>query len=177
MVSRTSSPGERSLTKLVVGSRVFYPSHGVASVTGVEERTLGEGKQLFYVLEVGRVAKLLLPIGKVVPARLRHIVSAAKARELLQRVKVPPAPRAEAATDHAARKGRALAYAEALKSGSADRYTEVLNELLYRSLADKLSATEQQTLDTARGYFVGEIGAALKLTPAEVAADLLTVGG
>ena len=114
-----------------------------------------------------------MPIGKVDPARLRPLVSATKARQLLKRVKARPAGKHEARTDHAARKERAGAYTEALRSGSADRYTDVLVELLSRSQADTLSQSEQQTLETARSYFVHEIGAALDLPPGQVEADLL----
>ncbi|HUS66043.1 MAG TPA: CarD family transcriptional regulator [Kofleriaceae bacterium] len=159
-----------------MGTRVFCPAHGVASVTGMEERELGGGKQLFYVLEVNHLSKVWLPVGKVAGLRVRNLISATKARELLERVKARPEAGPALKTDHAARKERADHYAEALRSGSADRYTDVLNELLFRSRTDKLSQSEQQTLDTARAYFIGEVGAALKLSPGEIEGDLSGIG-
>ena len=161
------------LQTLTVGSRVFYPGHGVASVTGTEEREFGGGKQVFYVLELelDRGVKLMLPVGKVEQAGVRPLVSAQKARELLKLVKDAIAP-VDLKSDPASRKLRATGYAEALRSGSAERYTEILGELLSRSRASKLSAGEQQSLTLALAMFVGEMSAALDLRPDEVKADL-----
>ncbi len=161
------------LQTLTVGSRVFYPGHGVASVTGTEEREFGGGKQVFYVLELelDRGVKLMLPVGKVEQAGVRPLVSAQKARELMKLVKDAIAP-VDLKSDPASRKLRATGYAEALRSGSAERYTEILGELLSRSRASKLSAGEQQSLTLALAMFVGEMSAALDLRPDEVKADL-----
>lgn len=158
--------------RLVVGSRVFYPSHGVGLVVGMEEREFGQEKQVFYVLELDRGVKVLLPRSKIEKAGVRDLVSAIKARELMETVRAEPKVKVEVKTDHAARKERAATYADALRSGSPDRYTQILQELLYRSRTERLSPSEQQTLETARGYFIGEIGAALKRSPERVEADL-----
>ncbi|HYU15348.1 MAG TPA: CarD family transcriptional regulator [Candidatus Acidoferrum sp.] len=161
------------LHHLIVGSRVFYPSHGVGLVAGIEEREFGHEKQIFYVLELDRGVKVLLPRSKIAQAGVRELVTATKARELLEKVRTEPANKADLRTDHAARKERAATYADGLRSGSADRYTAILQELLFRSRTMRLSPSEQQTLETARSFFVGEIGAALKRSPATVEADLL----
>jgi CarD family transcriptional regulator len=164
------------LQTLTVGSRVFYPGHGVALVTGTEEREFGDGTQMFYVLELehDRPVKLMLPVDKVTQAGVRALVSAAKARELMKVVVVEPQP-AVIKTDPASRKQRSTSYSEALRSGSADRYTEVLRELLFRFRSGKLSATEQQTLHQAVGVFVAEMSAALDRPADEVRASLRTV--
>ena len=160
---------------LTVGSLVFYPAHGVASVTGKEEREFAGGvKQDFYVLELERGGTLLLPASKVERAGVRDLVSANKARELVKKLKT--VPETEIKLDHASRKRRDGLYSEALRSGSADRYTEVLQELLFRLRSDKLSNSEQRTFDVARSYFVGEVGAALELSPEQVEHDFLSVG-
>jgi fatty acid desaturase/RNA polymerase-interacting CarD/CdnL/TRCF family regulator len=164
------------LQTLTVGSRVFYPGHGVASVTGTEQREFGDGTQMFYVLELehDRPVKLLLPVDKVAQAGVRALVTAAKARELMKVVVVEPMP-AVIKTDPASRKQRSTSYSEALRSGSADRYTEVLRELLFRFRSGKLSATEQQTLHQAVGVFVAEMSAALDRPADEVRASLRSV--
>ncbi len=161
------------LQNLTIGSRVFYPGHGVASVTAMEEREFGDGKQVFYVLELelDRGVKLMLPVGKVQQAGVRPLVTPQKARDLLKAVKDEVAP-AEVKSDPASRKLRATGYAEALRSGSADRYTEILRELLSRSRASKLSAGEQQSLSLALAMFIGEMSAALGLPPDDVKASL-----
>lgn len=170
---RSSVSKLQSLQSLDVGSLVFYPGHGVASVTGKEERELGDGTVVFYVLQlrIDRSVKLLVPIGKVNQAGLRALVSAAKARELMKAVAQVPAA-TEEKNDPASRKQRTTGYSEALRSGSADRYTEILRELLFRFRSGKLSPSEQQTLNQALALFVGEVSAALDRPPDDVRADL-----
>ena len=165
------------LNTLTVGSRVFYPGHGVATVTGTEEREFGDGTQVFYVLELGneRPVKLLLPVDKVAHAGVRALVSAAKAGQLMKAVVEEPEPTAALKTDPASRKLRSTSYSEALRSGSPDRYTEVLRELLFRFRSGKLSASEQQTLLQAVAVFVGEMSAALDTPPEAVKANLRSV--
>jgi len=162
---------EETLDTLKVGDQVFYPSHGVAFVSGTEEREFGSAKQVFFVLELARGVKLMVPLSKVEKAGFRALISADKARELL--VKIKTDPESEIKLDFASRKKRYALYTEGLRSGSADQYTEILQELLFRSRTDKLSSSEHQTLDTAKAYFVGEVGAALDLSTEEVEEELL----
>lgn len=160
-------------TQLKVGSRVFYSAHGVARVRRTEERQFGDAKQVFYVLELDRDVTVLLPVGKA-NAAIRDLVTAGKARELMQKLHAPPAT-VVTKLDHASRKRRAAVHLDGLQSGSPDRYTEILQELLVRSRSEKLSATEQRTLESARAYFVGEIGAVLHLTREQLDEDLRSV--
>jgi RNA polymerase-interacting CarD/CdnL/TRCF family regulator len=160
---------------LTTGSRVFYPSHGVASVTGREERKLGGQTHVFLRFELDRGGTLFVPLNKVEQVGVRALVTANKARELLKKVKL--APEAEAKMDHASRKKRDALYAEGLRSGSPDRYTEILRDLLYRSRKDRLTSSEQHTMDLVRAFFVGEVCAALNLSLEEVEADLRAVSG
>lgn len=164
------------LHRLAIGSRVFYPGHGVVSVKGIEERAYGGQMQLYYLLavELDPSVKLMLPVGKVDQAGIRPLVSAAKARALMKSVaeetELPPFP-----TDPGSRKQRANGYGEALRSGSADRYTAALRELMSRHRAGKLSPGEQQLLQRAFGMFVDEVSAALERSPDEVRADLRSI--
>jgi RNA polymerase-interacting CarD/CdnL/TRCF family regulator len=132
-------------------------------VAGIEKREFGQTRQEFYVLELARSGKLLLPTANVEQAGL---VSASEARALMKRVTTAPK------LDRTPLKQRAALYAEGLRGGAADRYTEILRQLLFRARTDKLSSTERHLLETARAYFVGEIGAALKRSPERIAEQL-----
>ena len=172
-MQRSTPDGLRSLT---VGARVFYPGHGVVRVVGMEEREFGGGMQVFYVLELeaDRAAKLMLPVGRVGDAGVRNLVSAAKARALMKSVGEAVEPE-EVKSDPASRKLRAAGYTEALRSGSPDRYTDTVRELLVRFRAGKLSTGEQVTLQQALAMFVGEVSAALDRPLDEVKAELREV--
>jgi RNA polymerase-interacting CarD/CdnL/TRCF family regulator len=161
-----------SLHTLAVGSRVFCPGRGVARVLGIEERVFGGEAQAYYVLELeADRAKLMLPVGKVAQARVRDLVSAVKARALMKTVVHEPSA-ADVKFDPTSRRLRAASHSEALRSGSADLYTQAVRELLLRFRSGKLSPGEQQTLQQALTMFVGEISAALDRTLDDVRADL-----
>jgi CarD family transcriptional regulator len=151
---------------LSVGSHVFYPAHGVASVAGVESREFGSERQQFYVLELARGGKLLLPTGNVELAGVRSLVSPTAARRLMKKVRTQPD------ADKTGWKDRVESFTDALRGGEAEVYTAVLQQLLFRARSDKLSAAERRILETARTYFVAEIGAVLERTPAQIAEQL-----
>jgi RNA polymerase-interacting CarD/CdnL/TRCF family regulator len=170
-----STPG--LLETLTVGSRVFYPGHGVVSVVGTEERTFSGEVQRFYILrlETDRPATLLLPVGKVAQGGIRPMISAAKAKALLKLIAEKPVFE-EVKSDPASRKHRVAGYSEALRSGSPDRYTAALSELLSRFRSGKLPPSEQQTLVQALAMFIGEVSAAQGRTLEEVRAELRAAG-
>jgi len=152
-----------------VGSHVFYPAHGVAEVTGIEKRELGQEQHEFYVLELCQGGKLLLPMAKVAPSGVRALISAAHARELTKTVTSEPQ------LDEGPWRERAEIYAESLRDGAADGYTETLRQLLFRSKNDKLTTTERRQFDTARAYFVAEISVVLDQPTAQIEAQLQAV--
>jgi RNA polymerase-interacting CarD/CdnL/TRCF family regulator len=82
---------------------------------------------------------------------------------------------AEVKTDPSSRKLRATNYSDGLRSGSPERYTEILRDLLARSRAGKLAPSEQQTLTLALDMFVGEVSASLERPPDEVRAEVARV--
>ena len=165
-----------ALETLIVGSRVFYPGHGVTRVVGMEDRSFGGETQVFYVLELegDRHARFMLPVGRVVDAGIRALVSAAKARALLKSIGDQAEP-GDLKSDPVSRKLRATGYSEALRSGSPDRYTETVRELLSRFRSGKLSPAEQLTLNQALGMLVGEVSAALERTFDDVKAELRSI--
>jgi RNA polymerase-interacting CarD/CdnL/TRCF family regulator len=98
---------------------------------------------------------------------VRPLISAAKAKSLIKMMK----SKAEV-DDSLDTKARVRLYEEKLRSGDADAYTEVLCELSFRKVTDKISGGEQRLLDSARNYFVSEVGAVLKLSNEKVLAAI-----
>jgi CarD family transcriptional regulator len=174
---------ERSGTTIPVtvkeGETIFYPAHGVAKVLAVEEREFGGQKQEFYVLELARGGKSLVPTRNIDQMGLRPLVSQKQAKVLLKRFKEKPE-----LDNGKSWKDRASRYAEGLKTGSPEIYTKIFQELAFRAKVDKLSTTETKMLETARSYFVGEVGEVLEMTAdnidafvSESVATLLPVAG
>ena len=155
---------------LDVGERVFCPPHGVAKVISIEDRSFGGPAQEFYVLELTRGGHLLVPTNNLGNSGMRPLVSANKAKQLLRKAKTKPRAKKKVL----GWKERASLYNDGLRSGSSERYTEVLQELMYRAKADKLSTSEQTLLDRARSYFITEVGAVLDVAAERLEKDLAT---
>lgn len=125
---------------------------------GVEEREFAGQSQKYYILELTRGGKSLVPITHLEHTGLRPLISANKARNLLKSMKEPLELDSSKSW-----KDRASKYNEGLKSGCADTYAAILQELMYRAKADKLSTTETKMLETARSYFISEVGQVLDM--------------
>lgn len=128
----------------------------MAAVLGLEELSFGDSSQTFYVLGLSRGKKLLIPIENLPTAGVRALVSPDKAHELLEQVTAKPTTPSPTFW-----RERAASHADGLRTGDADKYTEILQQLLQRARAEKLSATDQHTLQVARTYFLAEISAVL----------------
>jgi len=143
-----------------VGDFVFYPAHGVAEVAGIEDREIAGQQHSFYVLEILSGGRSLVPTENIESAGIRKLVSQNKAKNLLKKMKTTPT-----LDNTKTWKERAADYADGLKTGACDRYTDILLELMHRAKLDKLSATEQRHLEVARNYFLGELSTVLKTSP------------
>jgi RNA polymerase-interacting CarD/CdnL/TRCF family regulator len=140
----------------------------VVSVLGLEATEFGDRTQDVYVIGLPSGDKLHLPVHNLSQVGIRALVSAEQAQELIERVKRSPEPVARASA-----RERAATYADGLRSGSPERYTAILQELLFRSRSATLSSGDRHALEVARGYFVDEIAAALDQSPDEITASLI----
>jgi CarD family transcriptional regulator len=165
--TQTQTPAK--LDELSVGSHVFYPAHGVAEVTGIETRTVGDEQPEFYVLELATGGKLLLPTATVEQSGVRQLISKADASKLVDLVTVEPE------ADDGPWRERSAVYADALRDGSPDGYTQTLRQLLFRSRSSKLTTTERRQLDAARGYFVAEVSVVLGKPAEDIEERLLAI--
>ncbi len=139
---------------------MFRAGHGVAKVVGVQTHSLGEGSQEFLVLELLRGGKVFVPQDNVDSAELRLLISSERADELLTVACTAPE------LDSTGLKERVGVYTQQLRTGDANLYTHVLQQLLYRGATGKLATSEQRLLETARAYFVDEMSTVLE-RPAE----------
>lgn len=149
------------------GDTIFYPAHGVAKVAGVEVREFGTFKEEFFVLELSRGGRSLVPTKNAEQAGLRPLVSQRKAKELLKSMKDQPI-----IDKTKSWKDRASKYSEGLKTGAPESYSKILQELMFRARADKLSTTETKMLETARSYFVAEVGEVLDMSMERIDKEL-----
>ena len=156
-----------------IGDKAVYPAHGVAEVTGIENRDIAGKPKAFYILKlVDSGMRLMIPTDGAARAGLRTVISKMDADKVLQILKSD-----EIAVDAQPWNRRYREYMDMLKSGSPFEVAKVLRDL-YRLKGDKdLSFGERRLLDTARSLLVTELALARKIKEDRVEKEILSIFG
>ena len=156
-----------------IGDKAVYPAHGVAEVTGIENRDIAGKPKAFYILKlVDSGMRLMIPTDGAARAGLRTVISKKDADKVLQILKSD-----EIAVDAQPWNRRYREYMDMLKSGSPFEVAKVLRDL-YRLKGDKdLSFGERRLLDTARSLLVTELALARKVKEERVEKEILAIFG
>ncbi len=156
-----------------IGDKAVYPAHGVAEVTGIENRDIAGKPKAFYILKlVDSGMRLMIPTDGAARAGLRTVISKKDAEKVLQILKSD-----EVAVDAQPWNRRYREYMDMLKSGSPFEVAKVLRDL-YRLKGDKdLSFGERRLLDTARSLLVTELALARKIKEDKVEKEILAIFG
>jgi CarD family transcriptional regulator len=142
-----------------IGSKVIYPSHGTAVVTGRSVRTVGEEDVTYLELQVaageeswrGGALKVSVPENKAEDLGVRPAISADEVEDVLAvlavtSVRVP--------TNWSRRFKN---HQEKMKSGDIYECAEVVRNLSLRERSSKLSTAEKAMLGKARHILVSEL--------------------
>jgi CarD family transcriptional regulator len=142
-----------------IGSKVIYPSHGTAVVTGRSVRTVGEEDVTYLELQVaageeswrGGALKVSVPENKAEDLGVRPAISADEVGDVLAvlavtSVRVP--------TNWSRRFKN---HQEKMKSGDIYECAEVVRNLSLRERSSKLSTAEKAMLGKARHILVSEL--------------------
>ncbi len=156
-----------------VGDKAVYPAHGVAEVTGIENREIAGKPKAFYILKlIDSGMRLMIPTDGAARAGLRSVISKKDADKVIQILKSD-----EVAVEAQPWNRRYREYMDMLKSGSPFEVAKVLRDL-YRLKGDKdLSFGERRLLDTARSLLVTELALARKVKEERVEKEILGIFG
>lgn len=158
-----------------IGDKAVYPAHGVAEVTGIENRDIAGKPKAFYILKlVDSGMRLMIPTDGAARAGLRTVISKKDADKVLLILKSD-----EVAVDPAPWNRRYREYMDMLKSGSPFEVAKVLRDLYrLKGKGDKdLSFGERRLLDTARSLLVTELALARKIKEEKVDKEILAIFG
>lgn len=143
-----------------VGSKVYYPVHGVAELTAVETKTIGDHEFAIYVLTVVESGlKIMVPIKNALNVGIRELLSLEEVGEVYEILQSKDGGSSSQTWNRRHRE-----YMDKIKTGSAYEIAEVLRDLCLLRDTKTLSFGERRMLETARALLVREI-ACIKQTP------------
>lgn len=152
-----------TVTMFDVGSKVIYPQHGAAIVTGRAKKTaFGEKKEYLTLQVVFSDLTILAPVDKLEEIGVREPISAEEVEEVFAVLRKKDA---RMPTNWSRRFKNHL---EKLKSGDVYQLAEVVRNLSIRDKDKGLSAGEKKMLMRARQILVSELTVALDLTEEQV---------
>lgn len=135
-----------------IGDKIVYPSYGAGTVSAIEEKFIHGIKLKYYVLMIpGSTVKVLIPVDKCSQLGVRDVISADKAKEVLQRF------RDEDIDDDTAWNRRYRDSISVIRSGDIFAIVKVLKGLMYRDKLRGLSTSERRLLNSVKQMVVSEL--------------------
>ncbi|MCK5227454.1 MAG: CarD family transcriptional regulator [Desulfobulbaceae bacterium] len=133
-----------------------YPAHGVGRIESIEQRTVGEEKKSFYVMQVlDSSMVIMIPTESSENVGLRTIIPSSEVKKVYDilkknNVEIPSQPWNQ----------RYREYMEKIKTGSVFKIATVLRDLYLLKEDKTLSFGERKMMDTARNLLVKELAIA-----------------
>lgn len=151
-----------------VGNKAYYPVHGVAEITSVEERAIGGSQTTIYVLKiVDSGLKIMIPKANAQNVGLRNLLNDEDIDEVYEILKSK-----EGGDDSQTWNRRHREYMSKIKTGSAFEIAEVLRDLYLLRGRKELSFGERRILDMARGLLTKEISQSKDIPESAVVTEI-----
>jgi CarD family transcriptional regulator len=167
-----------SAVKFKIGTKVIYPSHGVAQIVGRETRRINDEDITYLVLSVpergwGTTGNMTVsvPEARAEDLGVRTAVSEEEAAEVLEVLAVTDAR----VPSNWSR--RFKNHQEKLKSGDVYEHAEVVRNLAIRQRNASLSTAEQSMYANARHVLISELAVSWRVDDTEAEARVDAVLG
>ena len=139
-----------------VGEMAVYPPHGVGVIESIEQRSVGEIEQSFYVMKIlNNNMVIMIPTATSKNVGLRSIISSNEVDDVFDILQEKDV---EIGTQTWNRRYRE--YMEKIKTGSLFEVAAVLRDLYLLQEDKDLSYGERKMMDTAKGLLVKELSIA-----------------
>lgn len=155
-------------TSFNVGDKVVYPGHGVAEITGLEQKEISGATLVFYDLRVlENNMKVMVPKHNADAVGLRKLVGDDEVDAVYTVLRDRGGKISTATWNRRYRE-----YMEKIKTGSLVEIASVLRDLCILRSDKELSFGERKMLDTARSLLVQELALAKGQEEDKVATEL-----
>ena len=153
-----------------IGDKVVYPMHGAGVIENLETKIIGGQPRDYYNISLlGGNIRLAIPVSNTGNIRLRPIVSAEEAEQIL-------AYFSDIVIDVTAPWGKRFKENnEYLKSGMPEKVAEVVKILMLRDKNVGLSTGDRMMMVNAKNIMCSELAMALNLSHEDILAKLQEV--
>jgi len=139
-----------------IGEMAVYPAHGVGVIESIEQRSVGETEQSFYVMKIlNNNMVIMIPTATSNNVGLRSIITSNEVDDVFDILQEKDV---EIGTQTWNRRYRE--YMEKIKTGSVYEVAAVLRDLYLLQEDKDLSYGERKMMDTAKGLLVKELSIA-----------------
>jgi CarD family transcriptional regulator len=151
-----------------IGDKAVYPAHGVAEITGIENKEINGTKMSFYILRVlENGMRIMVPTKNVAAVGLRQVVNKSEVKEVYDILRSR-----EMSVEGQTWNRRYREYMEKIKTGSVFEIAEVLRDLSLLKHDKDLSFGERKMLDTAKSLLIKELAVAKSAKEEKIAREL-----
>ncbi|MBU0482291.1 MAG: CarD family transcriptional regulator [Proteobacteria bacterium] len=149
------------------GDMAVYPAHGVGQIESIENKTIGDANQSFYVMKIIETGMVVMIPTTGKSTGLRNIIPSKeveKVYDILRQkdIVIKAQPWNQRYRD----------YMQKIKTGSVYEIASVLRDLNVLSSDKSLSFGERKMMDTAKSLLVKEIAIANETKEDKVEKDL-----
>ncbi|MEA3406886.1 MAG: CarD family transcriptional regulator [Chloroflexota bacterium] len=154
-----------------VGSKVVHPYHGAGTIVRIQEKSIGDSTNFYYVIDTvpsPREMRLMVPVDDAERVGLRRVGEASRLREMLSVLTKHPSED-EVETDFRARKATMT---ERLRSGQFAEVVKVVRELFAMSMHRSLGTTDRRFLEQGKEMLAGELALAANIDREEAMEEI-----
>ena len=154
-----------------VGSKVVHPYHGAGTIVRVQEKTIGDSSNYYYIIDTipsPREMRLMVPVEDAERVGLRRVGEASRLRDMLSALSEPP-DEDEIESDFRARKA---IMTERLRSGQFQEVVKVVRELFAMSTRRSLGTTDRRFLEQGKEMLAGELALAADIERSEAMQEI-----
>lgn len=145
-----------------IGSKVFYPMHGLGIIRSIEEKEVDGEKKSYYIIDLfSSTMNIMIPTDKITKSNLRMV------NDLSTLEKIFTTLEDDNSYEALSQKERYSMNMKRMKSGSLKDGIELVRDLTHLDNIKKLNNNEMQILTTIRKFIIDEISSIKNITEKE----------
>ena len=134
-----------------VGDKIVYPMHGAGVIEKIEERSILDEKQAYYIIKMPGEVKVMVPIAKAEDIGVRNIIDKETAGKVINVLE-------QDCTEMSMKwNKRYRDNVEKMKSGDIFEVADIVRNLKKKKKEKGLSTTEKKMLINAKQILVSEL--------------------